>query len=89
VSEHEQSLLSGLLEEHHMAQQRGVSVQTQRRDRKLGRSSPWVRIGKRFYYPIVLAKEHIAAGIVYPSGSPVKPARPQIRRRPLATEVRR
>jgi hypothetical protein len=75
-------LLAGYLEEHEMARQRKVSVQTQRKDRKAGRSSPWVRIGKTIYYPIELAKQHYAAQVVYPPASPVKPARPQPRVRP-------
>jgi hypothetical protein len=86
MSEHG-GLLDGYLEEHEFAKQRGVSVQTQRRDRKLGKSPPYVRVGKRFYYPSALAKEHLAAQVVYPPRSPLappSPAHPKIRHRPEA-----
>lgn len=68
-----ESLLAGHLEEHEYARQRGVSVQTQRRDRKLGRSAPYVKFGKKYYYPIAEAKAHLAALVVYPPASPLRP----------------
>jgi hypothetical protein len=53
--------LAGYLPDAEMAKQRGVTPRTQRAERQRGDGPPYVKDGKRIYYPLTGFREWLKA----------------------------
>ena len=61
-----------LVSEADWAQERGDSVRTLQRERALGISAPFIKIGRRVYYRRAAIEEWLLAKEIIPPRSPVR-----------------